>query len=181
MQSTTLPKPLQNLSKDFVSFLTEHLKMEKDGDVTVFQQNQVHTASCYFLNDKFKDIIESSSTDIKASATLNIQAFKIKKKCEHYSEMTQVHKMAKDQMRMIEKFMTFSESYHQEDNCYSSATTKRLIAQHMADMLFYIEQKEIRDTENKSREKTLKTNHVTKGHVFRLEYQLGTTQQAAPL
>ncbi|GJW58011.1 retrovirus-related pol polyprotein from transposon TNT 1-94 [Tanacetum coccineum] len=40
---------------------------------------------------------------------------------------------------------------------------------------------EIQDTENKSRVKTLEINHVTKGHVFRLEYQLGTTQQASPL
>ncbi|GKA11860.1 hypothetical protein Tco_0691406 [Tanacetum coccineum] len=58
---------------------------------------------------------------------------------------------------------------------------KRLIAQHMVDMLFHLERNEIRDADNESRINTLETNHVNEGHAFRLEYHLGTTQQVAPL
>ncbi|GJY61406.1 hypothetical protein Tco_0462063 [Tanacetum coccineum] len=47
---------------------------------------------------------ESSRTVIKASATLNIQAFKIKKSVSISFRMTQVHKMAKDHMMMIRDY-----------------------------------------------------------------------------
>ncbi|GJX94759.1 hypothetical protein Tco_0349345 [Tanacetum coccineum] len=52
----------------------------------------------------------------------------------------------------------------------SSTSSKRLIAQRMADMLFCLERNEIRDVENESHIKTLETNHANEGHVFRLEY-----------
>ncbi|GJS55920.1 retrovirus-related pol polyprotein from transposon TNT 1-94 [Tanacetum coccineum] len=76
----------------------------KDGDGdTVFQQIKFITA-CSFSNDSFEDIMKAQVSVIKASATLNIQAFKIKKSVSISFRMTQVHKMAKDHMMMIKDY-----------------------------------------------------------------------------
>ncbi|GJZ47186.1 hypothetical protein Tco_0601018, partial [Tanacetum coccineum] len=73
----------------------------KDGDGdTVFQ----HITACSFSNDSFEDIMKAQVSVIKASATLNIQAFKIKKSVSISFRMTQVHKMAKDHMMMIKDY-----------------------------------------------------------------------------
>ncbi|GJR24984.1 hypothetical protein Tco_0973511 [Tanacetum coccineum] len=54
--------------------------------------------------DSFEDIIKAQVSVIKASATLNIQAFKIKKSVSISFRMTQVHKLAKDHMMMIKDY-----------------------------------------------------------------------------
>ncbi|GJY80766.1 integrase, catalytic region, zinc finger, CCHC-type containing protein [Tanacetum coccineum] len=54
----------------------EHLKMEMD----ILCSNKIKfITACSFLNDTFKDIVKAQVSVIKASVTLNIQAFKIKK------------------------------------------------------------------------------------------------------
>ncbi|GKC53997.1 hypothetical protein Tco_1076742 [Tanacetum coccineum] len=60
--------------------------------------------ACSFSNDSFEDIMKAQVSVIKASATLNIQAFKIKKSVSISFRMTQVHKMAKDHMMMIKDY-----------------------------------------------------------------------------
>ncbi|GKC19289.1 hypothetical protein Tco_1021439, partial [Tanacetum coccineum] len=54
--------------------------------------------------DSFEDIMKAQVSVIKASATLNIQTFNIKKSVSISFRMTQVHKMAKDQMMMIKDY-----------------------------------------------------------------------------
>ncbi|GJX22947.1 hypothetical protein Tco_0227392 [Tanacetum coccineum] len=56
------------------------------------------------MEDSFEDIMKAQVSVIKASATLNIQAFKIKKSVSISFRMTQVHKMAKDHMMMIKDY-----------------------------------------------------------------------------
>ncbi|GJT91808.1 hypothetical protein Tco_1080653 [Tanacetum coccineum] len=81
--------------------LTEHLKMEME----IPCSNKIKFITvCSFSNDSFKDIMKAQVSIIKASATLNIQAFKIKKSVSISFRMTQVHKMAKDHMMMIRDY-----------------------------------------------------------------------------
>ncbi|GJR39943.1 probable linoleate 9S-lipoxygenase 5 [Tanacetum coccineum] len=86
-------------SKWSVSRQTEHLKME----IPCSNKIKFITA-CSFSNDSFEDIMKAQVSVIKASATLNIQAFKIKKSVSISFRMTQVHKMAKDHMMMIRDY-----------------------------------------------------------------------------
>ncbi|GJW83034.1 hypothetical protein Tco_0156179 [Tanacetum coccineum] len=99
------PKPLRISQKISVSFLTEtkheHLKMEME--IPCSNKIKFITA-CSFSNDSFEDIMKAQVSVIKASATLNIQAFKIKKSVSISFRMTQVHKMAKDHMMMIRDY-----------------------------------------------------------------------------
>ncbi|GJW74704.1 hypothetical protein Tco_0134074 [Tanacetum coccineum] len=81
--------------------LIEHLKMEME--IPCSNKIKFITA-CSFSNDTFEDIMKAQVSVIKASATLNIQAFKIKKSVSISFRMTQVHKMAKDHMRMIRDY-----------------------------------------------------------------------------
>ncbi|GJR20559.1 hypothetical protein Tco_0969086 [Tanacetum coccineum] len=75
--------------------ITEHLKMEME--IPCSNKIKFITA-CSFSNDSFEDIMKAQVSVIKASATLNIQAFKIKKSVSISFRMTQSHLMAKDQM-----------------------------------------------------------------------------------
>ncbi|GJR49612.1 hypothetical protein Tco_1400133 [Tanacetum coccineum] len=79
----------------------EHLKMEME--IPCSNKIKFITA-CSFSNDSFEDIMKAQVSVIKASATLNIQAFKIKKSVSISFRMTQVHKMAKDHMMMIRDY-----------------------------------------------------------------------------
>ncbi|GJW02469.1 retrovirus-related pol polyprotein from transposon TNT 1-94 [Tanacetum coccineum] len=79
----------------------EHLKMEME--IPCSNKIKFITA-CSFSNDSFEDIMKAQVFVIKASATLNIQAFKIKKSVSISFRMTQVHKMAKDHMMMIKDY-----------------------------------------------------------------------------
>ncbi|GJS42984.1 retrovirus-related pol polyprotein from transposon TNT 1-94 [Tanacetum coccineum] len=79
----------------------EHLKMEME--IPCSNKIKFITA-CSFSNDTFEDIMKAQVSVIKASATLNIQAFKIKKSVSISFRMTQVHKMAKDHMMMIRDY-----------------------------------------------------------------------------
>ncbi|GJY89866.1 hypothetical protein Tco_0505062 [Tanacetum coccineum] len=79
----------------------EHLKMEME--IPCSNKIKFITA-CSFSNDSFEDIMKAQVSVIKASATLNIQAFKIKKSVSISFRMTQVHKMAKDHMMMIKDY-----------------------------------------------------------------------------
>ncbi|GJS80509.1 retrovirus-related pol polyprotein from transposon TNT 1-94 [Tanacetum coccineum] len=79
----------------------EHLKMEME--IPCSNKIKFITA-CSFSNDSFEDIMKAQVSVIKASATLNIQAFKIKKSVSISFRMTQVHKMAKDHMIMIRDY-----------------------------------------------------------------------------
>ncbi|GJS49813.1 retrovirus-related pol polyprotein from transposon TNT 1-94 [Tanacetum coccineum] len=79
----------------------EHLKMEME--IPCSNKIKFITA-CSFSNDSFEDIMKAQVSVIKASATLNIQAFKIKKSVSISFQMTQVHKMAKDHMMMIRDY-----------------------------------------------------------------------------
>ncbi|GJS45736.1 hypothetical protein Tco_0595857 [Tanacetum coccineum] len=88
-------------SKRSVSRQTEHLKMEME--IPCSNKIKFITA-CSFSNDSFEDIMKAQVSVIKASATLNIQAFKIKKSVSISFRMTQVHKMAKDHMMMIKDY-----------------------------------------------------------------------------
>ncbi|GKC39710.1 hypothetical protein Tco_1052094 [Tanacetum coccineum] len=96
-----------SLERNVVSFVTElnmqsivsltsdkseHLKMEME--IPCSNKIKFITA-CSFSNDSFEDIMKAQVSVIKASATLNIQAFKIKKSVSISFRMTQVHKMAK--------------------------------------------------------------------------------------
>ncbi|GJR84868.1 hypothetical protein Tco_0155653 [Tanacetum coccineum] len=79
----------------------EHLKMEME----IPCSNKIKfITTCSFSNDTFEDIMKAQVSVIKASATLNIQAFKIKKSVSISFRMTQVHKMAKDHMMMIRDY-----------------------------------------------------------------------------
>ncbi|GJY68771.1 hypothetical protein Tco_0471753 [Tanacetum coccineum] len=62
--------------------------------------------ACSFSNDSiaFEDIMKAQVSVFKASVTLNIQAFKIKKSVSISFRMTQVHKTAKDHMMMIRDY-----------------------------------------------------------------------------
>ncbi|GJW93050.1 reverse transcriptase domain-containing protein [Tanacetum coccineum] len=60
--------------------------------------------ACSFSNDTFEDIMKAQVSIFKASATLNIQAFKIKKSVSISFRMTQVHKTEKDHMMMIRDY-----------------------------------------------------------------------------
>ncbi|GJX13412.1 hypothetical protein Tco_0205170 [Tanacetum coccineum] len=81
--------------------LMEHLKMEME----IPCSNKIKFITVYsFSNDSFEDIMKAQVYVIKASATLNIQAFKIKKSVSISFRMTQVHKMAKDHMMMIKDY-----------------------------------------------------------------------------
>ncbi|GJR33594.1 hypothetical protein Tco_1209278 [Tanacetum coccineum] len=81
--------------------IPEHLKMEME--IPCSNKIKFITA-CSFSNDSFEDIMKAQVSVIKASATLNIQAFKIKKSVSISFRMTQVHKMAKDHMMMIKDY-----------------------------------------------------------------------------
>ncbi|GJR21499.1 retrovirus-related pol polyprotein from transposon TNT 1-94 [Tanacetum coccineum] len=81
--------------------VSEHLKMEME--IPCSNKIKFITA-CSFSNDTFEDIMKAQVSVIKASATLNIQAFKIKKSVSISFRMTQVHKMAKDHMMMIRDY-----------------------------------------------------------------------------
>ncbi|GJW55273.1 hypothetical protein Tco_0099358 [Tanacetum coccineum] len=83
------------------SMSVEHLKMEME--IPCSNKIKFITA-CSFSNDSFEDIMKAQVSVIKASATLNIQAFKIKKSVSISFRMTQVHKMAKDHMMMIKDY-----------------------------------------------------------------------------
>ncbi|GJR85435.1 hypothetical protein Tco_0209446 [Tanacetum coccineum] len=83
-----------------LSFM-EHLKIEME--IPCSNKIKFITA-CSFSNDTFEDIMKAQVSIIKASATLNIQAFKIKKSVSISFRMTQVHKMAKDHMMMIRDY-----------------------------------------------------------------------------
>ncbi|GJZ22445.1 hypothetical protein Tco_0559484 [Tanacetum coccineum] len=60
--------------------------------------------ACSFSNDTFEDIMKAQVSVFKASATLNIQAFKIKKSVSISFRMTQVHKTEKDHMMIIRDY-----------------------------------------------------------------------------
>ncbi|GJT06907.1 hypothetical protein Tco_0841369, partial [Tanacetum coccineum] len=79
----------------------EHLKMEME--IPCSNKIKFITA-CSFSNDTFEDIMKAQVSVFKASATLNIQAFKIKKSVSISFRMTQVHKTAKDHMMMIRDY-----------------------------------------------------------------------------
>ncbi|GKD15251.1 hypothetical protein Tco_1199658, partial [Tanacetum coccineum] len=79
----------------------EHLKMEMEIPCSSIIKFII---ACSFSNDTFEDIMKAQVSVIKASATLNIQAFKIKKSVSISFRMTQVHKMAKDHMMMIRDY-----------------------------------------------------------------------------
>ncbi|GJY58372.1 hypothetical protein Tco_0458264, partial [Tanacetum coccineum] len=64
----------------------EHLKMEME--IPCSNKIKFITA-CSFSNDSFEDIMKAQVSVIKASATLNIQAFKIKKSVSISFRMTQ--------------------------------------------------------------------------------------------
>ncbi|GKA15806.1 hypothetical protein Tco_0695553 [Tanacetum coccineum] len=81
--------------------LMEHLKMEME--IPCSNKIKFITA-CSFSNDTFEDIMKAQVSVFKASATLNIQAFKIKKSVSISFRMTQVHKTAKDHMMMIRDY-----------------------------------------------------------------------------
>ncbi|GJU87719.1 hypothetical protein Tco_1295265 [Tanacetum coccineum] len=85
----------------FLGDKLEHLKMEME--IPCSNKIKFITA-CSFSNDSFEDIMKAQVSVIKASATLNIQAFKIKKSVSISFRMTQVHKMAKDHMMMIKDY-----------------------------------------------------------------------------
>ncbi|GKC33913.1 hypothetical protein Tco_1046297 [Tanacetum coccineum] len=87
--------------------LMEHLKMEME--IPCSNKIKFITA-CSFSNDSFEDIMKAQVSVIKASATLNIQAFKIKKSVSISFRMTQVHKMAKDHMMMIKDYDDLKEA-----------------------------------------------------------------------
>ncbi|GJT79489.1 hypothetical protein Tco_1053831 [Tanacetum coccineum] len=90
-----------NSSAEHPSDTKEHLKMEME--IPCSNKIKFITA-CSFSNDSFEDIMKAQVSVIKASATLNIQAFKIKKSVSISFRMTQVHKMAKDHMMMIRDY-----------------------------------------------------------------------------
>ncbi|GJX11544.1 hypothetical protein Tco_0201403 [Tanacetum coccineum] len=81
--------------------LMEHLKMEME--IPCSNKIKFITA-CSFSNDSFEDIMKAQVSVIKASATLNIQAFKIKKSVSISFRMTQAHKLAKDHMMMFKDY-----------------------------------------------------------------------------
>ncbi|GJX66670.1 hypothetical protein Tco_0301013 [Tanacetum coccineum] len=85
----------QQRRNDIACLVVEHLKMEME--IPCSNKIKFITA-CSFSNDSFEDIMKAQVSVIKASATLNIQAFKIKKSVSISFRMTQVHKMAKDHM-----------------------------------------------------------------------------------
>ncbi|GJS72032.1 retrovirus-related pol polyprotein from transposon TNT 1-94 [Tanacetum coccineum] len=74
----------------------EHLKMEME----IPCSNKIK----FITACSFEDIMKAQVSVIKASATLNIQAFKIKKSVSISFRMTQVHKTAKDHMMMIRDY-----------------------------------------------------------------------------
>ncbi|GJT16691.1 hypothetical protein Tco_0875397 [Tanacetum coccineum] len=86
---------------EHLSDTKEHLKIEME--IPCSNKIKFITA-CSFSNDSFEDIMKAQVSVIKASATLNIQAFKIKKSVSISFRMTQVHKMAKDHMMMIRDY-----------------------------------------------------------------------------
>ncbi|GJW38854.1 hypothetical protein Tco_0064699, partial [Tanacetum coccineum] len=86
--------------RDILSFM-EHLKMEME--IPCSNKIKFITA-CSFSNDTFEDIMKAQVSIFKASVTLNIQAFKIKKSVSISFRMTQVHKTAKDHMMMIRDY-----------------------------------------------------------------------------
>ncbi|GJS19295.1 hypothetical protein Tco_0447927 [Tanacetum coccineum] len=51
----------------------------KDGEGDTVSNKIKFITACSFSNDSFEDIMKAQLSVIKASATLNIQAFKIKK------------------------------------------------------------------------------------------------------
>ncbi|GJS95465.1 retrovirus-related pol polyprotein from transposon TNT 1-94 [Tanacetum coccineum] len=99
--TSTLQPPRPPLQTYSSSRYLEHLKMEME--IPCSNKIKFITA-CSFSNDSFEDIMKAQVSVIKASATLNIQAFKIKKSVSISFRMTQVHKMAKDHMMMIRDY-----------------------------------------------------------------------------
>ncbi|GJW98181.1 hypothetical protein Tco_0179989 [Tanacetum coccineum] len=95
------PMKMEILLEPTSNKLMEHLKMEME--IPCSNKIKFITA-CSFSNDSFEDIMKAQVSVIKASATLNIQAFKIKKSVSISFRMTQVHKMAKDHMMMIRDY-----------------------------------------------------------------------------
>ncbi|GJX43809.1 hypothetical protein Tco_0260485 [Tanacetum coccineum] len=91
----------QALGSIRIKAIEEHLKMEME--IPCSNKIKFITA-CSFSNDSFEDIMKAQVSVIKASATLNIQAFKIKKSVSISFRMTQVHKMEKDHMMMIRDY-----------------------------------------------------------------------------
>ncbi|GJZ52493.1 hypothetical protein Tco_0607008 [Tanacetum coccineum] len=70
-------KKLRNkIFRALTALADEHLKMEME--IPCSNKIKFITA-CSFSNDSFEDIMKAQISVIKASATLNIQAFKIKK------------------------------------------------------------------------------------------------------
>ncbi|GJV09888.1 hypothetical protein Tco_1351429 [Tanacetum coccineum] len=69
------------------SKLMEHLKMEME--IPCSNKIKFITA-CSYSNDTFEDIMKAQVSVFKASVTLNIQAFKIKKSVSISFRMTQV-------------------------------------------------------------------------------------------
>ncbi|GJR23059.1 putative RNA-directed DNA polymerase, eukaryota, reverse transcriptase zinc-binding domain protein [Tanacetum coccineum] len=102
----------------------EHLKMEME--ISCSNKIKFITA-CSFSNDTFEDIKKAQVSVIKASATLNIQAFKIKKSVSISFRMTQVHKMAKDHMRMIRDYDWMMISKKLKDHIQVKLKPKKII------------------------------------------------------
>ncbi|GJU88617.1 hypothetical protein Tco_1301040 [Tanacetum coccineum] len=86
-----ITKMIDDIEDDIMD--PEHLKMEME--IPCSNKIKFITA-CSFSNDSFEDIMKAQVSVIKASATLNIQAFKIKKSVSISFRMTQVtNKMKK--------------------------------------------------------------------------------------
>ncbi|GJS57880.1 hypothetical protein Tco_0652664 [Tanacetum coccineum] len=81
--------------------LEDHLKMEME---IPYSSIIKFITACSYSNDTFEDIMKAQVSVFKASVTLNIQAFKIKKSVSISFRMTQVHKTAKDHMMMIRDY-----------------------------------------------------------------------------
>ncbi|GJY47344.1 hypothetical protein Tco_0436407 [Tanacetum coccineum] len=79
----------------------DHLKMEMEIPCSSIIK---FITACSYSNDTFEDIMKAQVSVFKASVTLNIQAFKIKKSVSISFRMTQVHKTAKDHMMMIRDY-----------------------------------------------------------------------------
>ncbi|GJW89920.1 hypothetical protein Tco_0167473, partial [Tanacetum coccineum] len=79
----------------------DHLKMEMEIPCSSIIK---FITACSYSNDTFEDIMKAQVSVFKASVTLNIQAFKIKKSASISFKMTQVHKTTKDHMMMIRDY-----------------------------------------------------------------------------
>ncbi|GKB61687.1 hypothetical protein Tco_0917873 [Tanacetum coccineum] len=95
--TTSADVPSRKTNKTF----NDHLKMEMEIPCSSIIK---FITACSYSNDTFEDIMKAQVSIFKASVTLNIQAFKIKKSVSISFRMTQVHKTAKDHMMMIRDY-----------------------------------------------------------------------------